>query len=94
MPVTTIANKATNQLKIGAGYINQIIVTAPGSSWTVQLADGPVGASSNATILLGATAMTVPAVGTLLLPKPMFFSNGIQVITAGTTAGEMDVDWS
>jgi hypothetical protein len=94
MPVTTIANKATNQLKVGSGYIRSIMVISPGTTWTLQLADGPVGNTNTAPIVYGATALAIPAtIGNNLLTQPIFFSNGIQVITAGTTAGEMDVDW-
>jgi hypothetical protein len=94
MPVTAITNKATNQLKVGSGYIRSIVVISPGTTWTLQLADGPIGNTNSANILYGATALAIPAtVGNNLLTQPMFFSNGIQVITAGTTAGELDVDW-
>lgn len=57
----------------------------------VQLKDGP-NAAANTTTLVGSTAITVPAVGSNLLPTPLFFPSGIQVVTAGAT-GELDVDW-
>lgn len=93
MPVTVIANKATTQLKNGAGLLQAIIVANAGTSWTLQVNDGPSG-NGNATVgILGATPLTVPAVGTNLLPSPLPFSYGLQVVTAGTTAGELEFIW-
>ena len=91
MPVTTIANKATTQVKIGSGYLRQIIVANAGSAWTLQVNDTGQNQANSAITLLGATPLTIAA-GTLL-PQPLYFGSGLQIITAGTTAGEMDLDW-
>lgn len=93
MPVTQITNKATNQLKFGAGYVKQIYVANAGTTWTLQLVDAGQGFNNSGFGLLGATAVTIPAAGTFMLTQPLYFGNGLQVITAGTTAGEIDVDW-
>lgn len=92
MPLAQIANKATTQVKIGSGYLRQIVVAAQGSAWTLQVNDIGQGLNSAIT-LLGATPLTVPAVGTLMLPEPLFFGSGLQIVTAGTTAGELDLDY-
>ena len=93
MPVTVIANKATTQLKVGSGVLQSIVVANAGTSWTLQVNDGPVGATNNVNAILGATPLTVPAVGTDVLPAPIPFSNGLQVVTGGTTAGELEFIW-
>lgn len=92
MPVTVIANKATTQIKNGAGVLQAIVVSGAGSAWTLQVNDGP-NLAGNVTAILGATPLTVPAIGTLVLPSPMPFSQGLQVVTAGTTAGELEFVW-
>lgn len=92
--MATIANKATNQIKLGAGVIRKITVLNAGTSWTLQLLDGPDSAGNTAT-LMGASAFTVPAVGTQLLDPfaPLYFRNGLQAVTGGTTAGEIDIQY-
>lgn len=91
MQATNIANKATNLLKNQAGYVQGITVVAPGTTWTLQVFDSAnTGSPSNP--ILGATAMAVPAAGTFI-PLNCHFSNGLIVLTAGTTAGEIVVTW-
>lgn len=93
MPVTVIANKATTQIKTGAGVLQQIIIASPGTTWTMQINDGPSLTQGTFTSLIGTTAMTVPAAGTNILPQPLPFSYGLQIVTAGTTAGELELVW-
>jgi hypothetical protein len=93
MPVTVISSSATTQAKIGPGYLNSILIAAAGTSWTVQCKDGPDSAGNFKT-LLGASAVTVPAVGTDLIPSPVYFGQGLQIVTAGATPGEIDVSWT
>ena len=90
--VTAITSSTTTQAKIGPGYLNGILIAAAGTSWTVQVKDGP-DASGNFKTILGASAVTVPAVGTDLIPSPVYFGQGLQIITAGATPGELDVAW-
>src|SRR5947209_19324011 len=92
MPTTVIANKSTTQIKSGAGVLQAIVIANAGTSWTVQVNDGP-NLSGNVTAILGATPFTVPAIGTDMLPAPIPFSYGLQIVTAGTTAGEMTLVW-
>jgi hypothetical protein len=91
MQFTNLANKATNKLKDGAGYVQGVLVVAPGSAWTLQVFDSN-DSGTPAHPILGATAMTVPAAGTFL-DLDCHFSNGLIVVTAGTTAGEIVVTW-
>lgn len=91
MQYTNLANKATNLIKTGAGYVQGILVVAAGSSWTIQVFDGN-DAGTPAGPILGATAMTVPTAGTFL-DLDCHFSKGLIVVTGGTTAGEIVVTW-
>src|SRR5215469_11921952 len=69
-----------------------IIVSAPGTTWTLKLLDGPDSAGNTTTILGGTTPLTMTA-GALQVTWPLQFSKGLQVITSGT-AGEVDIEWS
>jgi hypothetical protein len=93
MPVTVISTSTTTQIKNGSGYLSSIEIAAAGTSWTLQIKDGP-DVNGNFKTILGASALTVPAVGTNLIPAPVFFSNGLQFVTAGATPGELDVAWT
>jgi hypothetical protein len=92
MPITKISANATTQVKNGPGKLRGIFVSSPGSAWTLAVNDGPTpgGAVSP---MMGATPFTVPAAGTTLPLFPMNFSIGLQVVTAGTTPGEIEVEW-
>ena len=92
MPLTIIANKATTQIKTGSGTLQAILISNAGTAWTLQINDGP-NSTNGFTAMVGSTAFTVPAVGTNLIPVPLTFTNGLQVVTAGTTAGEMTFVW-
>ena len=92
MPITAITSSATFQLKTQAGYVQSIIVSAPGTTWTLKLLDGPDSSGNTKTILGGSTPLTMTA-GPLQITWPLQFSNGLQVITSGT-AGEVDIEWS
>ena len=92
MPITAITASATTQIKIGAGYVQNIMVAAPGTPWTLKLLDGPDNGGNTRTILGGTTAMTMTA-GSVVLSAPLQFTNGLQAVTSGT-AGEVDIEWS
>jgi len=92
MPITSITSSATFQIKTGAGYVQSIIVAAPGTTWTLKLLDGPDSAGNTTPILGGTTALTMTA-GALQVTWPLQFSKGLQVVTSGT-AGEVDIEWS
>jgi hypothetical protein len=91
MPVTKITANGTYQIKSGAGYIKNLSVPNPGTSWTLQLFDGtdPLG-NSDLPIYGGAAGGTL-GVGTVVT-NPLYFSKGIKAVLAGT-AGEVDIDW-
>jgi hypothetical protein len=92
MPITSITSSATFQLKTSAGYVQSIIVSAPGTTWTLKILDGPNNAGNTTTVLGGGTPITLTA-GGIVLTTPLYCTNGIQVVTSGT-AGEVDIEWS
>lgn len=93
MQYTNLANKATNTLKVGAGYVQGFTVVSPGTTWTIQVFDSSdSGTPSNGAAILGATAMTVPAAATFV-KLDCHFTKGLIVVTGGTTAGELVVTW-
>lgn len=95
MPVTKISANGTTQLKgpAQAGTLLGIYVTAPGTTWTIQVNDGPNQAGA-VQPLLGATPQPVPAAGTTFPLTPLNFSNGLQIVMAGgAPAGEIEVSW-
>jgi hypothetical protein len=92
MPITAITTSATFQLKTSAGYIQAIIVAAPGTTWTLKIQDGPDVNGNFTPVLGGTTALTMTA-GAIPITWPLQCSKGIQVITSGT-AGEVDIEWS
>ncbi len=71
------------------GYIRSISVPVAGTSWTLQINDGP-DSSGNTPALYGATPATV-ATGLGLL-APLYFNHGVQIVTSGATPGELDLD--
>lgn len=94
MPITKITTNGTTQIKASAaGTLLGIFVSAPGTTWTIQVNDGPNQAAAVVPII-GATPFAVPAVGTTFPLTPLNFSNGLQIVTAGgAPAGEIEVSW-
>jgi hypothetical protein len=90
MPVTKITSSATIQVKNGAGYIDALSVSNAGTSWTLQIFDGPDQNNSDQPIYGGTTPGTI-TIGLIVL-TPIYCSKGIKIITSGT-AGELDVQW-
>jgi hypothetical protein len=88
MAIFRITSSGTFNLKQGAGFIRSISVPAAGTSWTLQINDGPRTDGTTNT-LYGATpgAITV----NLGLLTPLNFGYGCQIVTSGT-AGELDID--
>lgn len=91
MPTTIINSNATTQLKLGGGRIWNIIVSAPGASWVMKVNDGP-DPSGNVRTLINAAAISAGQPFTDAV-SPLCFINGIQVVTSGTTPGEIDIQW-
>jgi NhaP-type Na+/H+ or K+/H+ antiporter len=90
MEATEISDKATHVLKQGAGFLQAVVVNNAGSSWSLQIFDQ---VSAAAPAIAGATAFAVPTAGTVLA-YGCYFSNGLTIVTAGTTAGSITVIWA
>ena len=95
MPVTIIKTSATTQIKTGPGTLEQIIITAQGTTWNMQILDGPTMPQNTFTPLIGSTTTTlvVPAVGTVFLRGSLTFTNGLQIVTTGASPGEVSIVW-
>jgi len=95
MPVTKITANGTYQLKTFPGYITAISVPSAGSAWTLQLFDTPgiaPGGSAQSQPIYGGTTAGAITTG-LAITAPLYFGNSIQAILAGTTPGEIDIQW-
>jgi len=90
MPSTKITTSATFQIKTSSGYIDALSVPAAGTSWTLQLFDGPDQNNADISVYGGTTAGTMTT--GLVIFAPLYFSKGIKVVTSGT-AGELDIQW-
>lgn len=84
---TEVTSNASTQVKTGAGTLQSIIVSGPGSAWTIQVFDNT---SCAAPAIFGATAVTVPVAGTVINFNADF-NTGLCVKTAGTTPGEITI---
>jgi hypothetical protein len=73
-----------------SAQLNAFIVSSPGSAWTIQIFDNASACSGTA--IFGATAVAVPAAATKLEFNIQAI-NGIAVLTAGTTPGELTVTY-
>lgn len=91
MPTTVISSNATTQIKIGAGRIDNIIVAAPGASWVMKVQDGP-DSGGNFRVFINAATISAGQPFTDAV-SPLWFANGIQIVTSGTTPGEIDIQW-
>lgn len=93
MAITSLTANGTYYLKDNPGYITSISVPNAGSAWTLQLFDGP-GKFNNAVYnpIYGGSAGGAITTG-LSLTAPLYFGNGIKIVLAGTTAGEIDIQW-
>lgn len=92
MAFTKITTNGTFNLKSMPGYIRGLSVPNAGTSWTLQLFDVGANPAGNSQPVFGGTSAGAITTNLGLL-EPLFFGNGIQVVTAGTTPGELDVDW-
>lgn len=92
MAITRITTNGTFNLKSMPGYIRGLSVPNAGTTWTLQLFDVGANPAGNSQTIYGGVAGGAITVNLGLL-APLFFGNGIQVVTAGGAAGELDVDW-
>jgi len=88
MAVKTISSNATTQVKLGGGKIWNIIVSDPGTAWVLAVKDGP-DPSGNFQTLINAAKISAGQ-PFLDAANPVSFRDGLQVVTSGTTAGELD----
>jgi hypothetical protein len=91
MPTTVINSNATTQIKLGNGRIWNIIVSDPGATWAMKINDGPDTAGNTRT-LINAAKISAGQPFTDAV-SPICFRDGIQIVTSGTTPGEIDVQW-
>ncbi len=96
MPITVLTANGTTQLKNGTATLQSITVSSPGTAWTLQVNDGSNQTGGASRSILGATPFAVPAIGTVMRwPNPgLPFNNGLQIVLAGTTPGEIAVEWT
>jgi len=93
MAVTKLTANGTYQLKDQPGYIVSLQVPNAGTSWTLQLFDGPgLNNTSTSNPVYGGAAGGTLATSTSLA-APLYFGNGIKVVLAGSAAGEIDIQW-
>jgi len=92
VPMTSISTSGTFQLKDKAGYIQSIFCSNQGTSWTLQIFDGP-DQFGNTKALLGGTKPFSISTGGFTFGVPMYCTFGIQVVTSGTS-GEIDIEWN
>jgi hypothetical protein len=93
MPTTVINAAGTFNLKLGAcGYIQQITSQSVGTGFAVRVLDGPDPAGNLKTLLFS-SAVAIPAAGGNMLANPIFFGQGLQIISSGTP-GEFEVQWT
>jgi hypothetical protein len=85
-----IASNASTQVRTGIGFLENIVVNAPGTTWTMQIFDNT---ACSGTAIAGATAFTVPAAGSNLRYDTAFTS-GLCILTAGgAPAGSITVSF-
>ena len=87
---TKITTNVCTTVKATTAQLHAILVSGAGSSWTIQVFDNASACSGTA--IFGATAVTVPTAGTSI-PFEIQANNGISILTAGTTPGELTVSW-
>ena len=86
----TTGSPVSTQVKTGSGTLHSIVVNGAGSAWTMRVYDNTT-CTGTAIIVGGSAAVTVPAATTLLYDAG--FLKGLCVATAGTTAGDMTVNF-
>lgn len=92
MPITKIITSGTFNLKSMAGYVTALSVPAAGTSWTLQMFDVGANPPSNTQPIYGGSTAATITTG-LTVVAPIYFGNGIQIITAGASPGELDIQW-
>ncbi len=91
MPTTVINSNATTQIKLSGGRIWNVIVSDPGATWVMAIKDGPDSAGNLRTLINAAKISAGQPFSDAV--SPLCFRDGIQIVTSGTTPGEIDVQW-
>jgi hypothetical protein len=89
MAISVLAAAGTFNLKQGTGRVLGLSCPSAGTNFTLQINDGPTSTGTVRT-LYGATPTTLTT--GIILFDPLIFTNGLQVVLAGTP-GELDIDW-
>lgn len=90
MATFKITTSGTFNLKLhSAGYIRSISCPNAGTTWTLQINDGP-NPAGNVVALYGATPVAITT--NIGLLSPLYFSNGCQIVMAGASPGEVEFD--
>jgi len=79
---TNISTNTTITIKTGAGILHSIAINTPGASWTVTVSDGA-----------NTIAVITPSTGQDSMIYDCAFLSGLSVTTAGTTPGNVTVNW-
>lgn len=86
-----ITGKVTTNVTAATAYVQSIVIacSAAGSSWTLTIQNK----EATAKILVPAMTLTVPTTGPIAIQfqEPILMTSGIDIVTAGTTAGTVDV---
>lgn len=72
----------------GSTQFDGFVVSSAGTAWTIQVFDNATACTGTA--IIGATALTVPAAFTKFQIDAQT-KNGIAILTAGTTPGELTI---
>lgn len=80
-----ITTSATTVIKSGVTVLHRVVVNNPGSTWTVAIYDNTAGSGSTVATISPETA------GGGNFDYDAGLSNGLTVVTSGTTAGDITV---
>jgi hypothetical protein len=83
-----IVANGTYLLKTGAGFLNRIVVNAPGGG-SIQIADA---LTNVAPYIAGATAFALPAAGSTLNYQVNYYT-GLTIVITGMTSGSITVSF-
>lgn len=83
-----ITSSATTVIKSGVTVLHRVVVNNPGSTWVVAIYDNTAGSGATVATLSPETA------GGGDFEYETSLSNGLTVVTSGTTAGDITVVYS
>lgn len=83
---TVVSTSTTTVIKTGSGFLHTFIVGEPGNSWTVSFYDNTTGTGTPFSVQNLINSDT----GILY---DCWFQNGLTIVTAGTTPGNITFTW-